>query len=300
MNKKELIIGGAQLGYNYGSPKYNKKIKKADVKKILLSAKHYGVSRIDTASRYIDSEKDIGFFLLKNKKHKFKIFSKLENIKVKKIKKHILTQRIYKNFSKTLESLNLKKLECISVHNAQDFFFNKKVFLKCFNVLKQKKYIKGFGMSIYTPNELYKTLKIKNISYIQMPMNVLDNRWNIRKIKKIKKKTTKIYVRSIFLRGLLFLDDKYWPNWFKNKIKLKKKLSGLIKKFKKKNIIDLTFSYLNSLDFVDGIIFGFNSIEQFNKIIKHRNSKKLDKTQVKILLKEFKFIDKKILDTRNY
>ena len=59
MNKKELIIGGAQLGYNYGSPKYNKKIKKADVKKILLSAKHYGVSRIDTASRYIDSEKDV-------------------------------------------------------------------------------------------------------------------------------------------------------------------------------------------------------------------------------------------------
>ena len=133
-----------------------------------------------------------------------------------------------------------------------------------------------------------------------MPMNILDNRWNISKIKKTKNKNTKIYVRSIFLRGLLFLDDKYWPNWFKNKIKLKKKIPELIKKFKKKNIIDLTFSYLNSLEFVDGIIFGFNSISQFNKIIKYRNSKKLKKSQVKILLKELKFIDKRILDTRNY
>ena len=96
------------------------------------------------------------------------------------------------------------------------------------------------------------------------------------------------------------MDDKYWPNWFKNKIKLKKKIPELIKKFKKKNIIDLTFSYLNSLEFVDGIIFGFNSISQFNKIIKYRNSKKLKKSQVKILLKELKFIDKRILDTRNY
>ena len=126
-----------------------------------------------------------------------------------------------------------------------------------------------------------------------MPMNILDNRWNISKIKKTKNKNTKIYVRSIFLRGLLFLDDKYWPNWFKNKIKLKKKIPELIKKFKKKNIIDLTFSYLNSLEFVDGIIFGFNSISQFNKIIKYRNSKKLNKVQLEMLFKELKFETKR-------
>lgn len=300
MNKKELIIGGAQLGYNYGSPKYNKKIKKNDIKKILLKAKRYDISRIDTASRYKYSEKDIGSFLLNNKNHKFKIFSKLETIKTNKIGNQYLAQKLYKNFNKTLESLNIKKLECIFTHNIENFFSKKKFFLNFFSSLIKKKYTEGFGVSIYTPNELYKSLKIKNISYIQMPMNILDNRWNISKIKKTKNKNTKIYVRSIFLRGLLFLDDKYWPNWFKNKIKLKKKIPELIKKFKKKNIIDLTFSYLNSLEFVDGIIFGFNSISQFNKIIKYRNSKKLKKSQVKILLKELKFIDKRILDTRNY
>ena len=43
-----------------------------------------------------------------------------------------------------------------------------------------------------------------------------------------------------------------------------------------------------------------NSIEQFKNIIKYRNSEKLSKLQLKMLSDEVKFVDKRILDARNY
>jgi len=301
VNKKELIIGGAQFGFNYGSPKYNKKIKKNDLNKILRIANRKKIVKIDTARLYKDSEKNIGNFLSKNKKINFQIFSKLDFIKaIKRKNKREITYQIFQNIYETLKFLNLNKLEGVAVHNVSDFFKKKKIFLECFDILKKEKIIKGFGVSIYTPQELYRSLCIKNVSYIQMPISILDNRWNIKKIKVLKKKKTKIYVRSIFLRGLLFLNFKYWPGWFQDKVKLRNKLSKLMKKFNKKNIVDLTFSYLNSLKFVDGIIFGFNSVKQFKDIIRYRNSKKLNKVQLEMLFKELKFVDKRILDARNY
>ena len=87
MNKKELIIGGAQFGFNYGSPKYNKKIKKDDLNKILRIANRKKIVKIDTARLYKDSEKNIGNFLSENKKINFQIFSKLDFVKEIKKKK---------------------------------------------------------------------------------------------------------------------------------------------------------------------------------------------------------------------
>lgn len=300
-NKKTLILGGAQFGFNYGSPKYNKKIKKNDLDQILKIASKKGIIKIDTARAYKDSEKNIGIFLSQNKKMNFKIFSKLDSIKkINKKNKKEITYEILQNIYQSLKFLNLNKLEGVAVRDVKDFFKKKFFFIECFDILKKEKFIKGFGVSIYTPEELYKSLSIKNISYIQMPINILDNRWNFDKIRSLKQRKTKIYVRSVFLRGLLFLNFRYWPKWIRNKIELKNKLKRITKRFNKKNVVDLTFSYLNSLNFIDGIIFGFNSIEQFKNIIKYRNSEKLSKLQLKMLSDEVKFVDKRILDARNY
>ena len=129
MNKKELIIGGAQFGFNYGSPKYNKKIKKNDLNKILRIANRKKIVKIDTARLYKDSEKNIGNFLSKNKKINFQIFSKLDFIKaIKRKNKREITYQIFQNIYETLKFLNLNKLEGVAVHNVSDFFKKKKSF----------------------------------------------------------------------------------------------------------------------------------------------------------------------------
>ena len=74
----------------------------------------------------------------------------------------------------------------------------------------------------------------------------------------------------------------------------------MIKKHSKKNIIGLTFSYLNSLSFLNGVICGFNSMSQFKQINKFKNIRKLKVNQKNYLIHKFNFVNKKILDGRNY
>ena len=55
--------------------------------------------------------------------------------------------------------------------------------------LKRKKIVKNLGISIQNVKELRKALSLKDVSVIQLPFNVLDNRWKklIPKIIKEKK-----------------------------------------------------------------------------------------------------------------
>ena len=94
---------------------------------------------------------------------------------------------------------------------------------------------KKIGISIYDFNLLDKILKKFKFDLVQAPLNILDRRliqsgW----LKKLKKKKIQVYVRSIFLQGVLLLKHdklpkklkqfkknwKIWENWLKkNKLK---------------------------------------------------------------------------------
>ena len=50
----------------------------------------------------------------------------------------------------------------------------------------------------------------KKIETIQLPLNILDNRW-FGDLDKIKRKNIRIIVRSIFLQGILTSKNIKWP-----------------------------------------------------------------------------------------
>ena len=82
------------------------------------------------------------------------------------------------------------------------------------------------------------------------------------------------------MRGLLFFKkNQKWPISNKEKNEIKTQLNYLIQKFSKKNVIEITFAYLNSLSFLNGTVCGFNSMSQFKQINKLRNIKKLKISQ---------------------
>ena len=51
----------------------------------------------------------------------------------------------------------------------------------------------------------------KNIDVVQIPHNILDQRWGNKDFIKLRKNKIKIVIRSIFLQGLLTSDDIIWP-----------------------------------------------------------------------------------------
>ena len=71
-NKNSIILGGAQFGMNYGSSSSSKRVNLKHLSKILNFAYNNKIKTIDTAATYGISEKQIGNYLRKNHKKRFR------------------------------------------------------------------------------------------------------------------------------------------------------------------------------------------------------------------------------------
>jgi aryl-alcohol dehydrogenase-like predicted oxidoreductase len=255
----KLVIGSAQLGMNYGLFN-NKKISRNEFKKIEKLVLRSNINFIDTATSYGNSENIIGNSRLK----KLHIITKIKLPRKKNIHiKNWVSQEI----SRSLIKLKINKIYGVLIHNYKDLLGkNGKNYLLSLQELKRKKIIKKIGISVYSPQEIKKIWKFWKPDIIQAPFNPLDNRilvsgW----INILKKFKVKIFVRSIFLQGLLINENssfiinknskillnkfKIWC--YKNNVPLLKACLHFIKQFKK----------------IDYLVVGFNNYNELKEII---------------------------------
>ena len=213
-----LVLGGAQIGNKYGLFNNNNFSKKEfyEFEKLILSS---NIKYIDTAQSYGRSEKIIGNSRIRN----LNIITKI-NFSLhwkKKLENKILSQVL-----KSLKNLNKKNIYAILIHDCKNLHNkNGKILIKVLTSLKKKGIIKKIGVSIYSPSDLEKIWKFWKPDIIQVPFNVFDQRilkngW----IKKIKKNSIKLFVRSCFLQGILINDDN-------NKIVISSKSEKALNKF---------------------------------------------------------------------
>ena len=265
--KNEIILGSANFNQIYGITKNF--IKKKEIKRSFNLALKNNIRIIDTSPLYSKSEKIIG--LLNN--DKFKIISKIpkipRNIKKKNIKKWVKLK-----VSNSLKNLKIKKFECLLLHNVDSLLSkNGNEIYKNIKNMKTIGLTNKIGISIYDFNILDKILKKFKFDLIQAPFNILDQRlvttgW----LKKLKKRKIKVYVRSIFLQGILLLKHNQLPEKLK---KLNKNLiiwENWLKKNKFKPL-QVCISFVLNQRQLDGIVVGYNNKNQLNQILKQKKMK---------------------------
>jgi hypothetical protein len=265
--KSEIILGSANFNQIYGITKNF--IKKKEIKRSFNLALKNNIRIIDTSPLYNKSEKIIG--LLNN--DKFKIISKIpkipRNIKKKNIKKWVKLK-----VSNSLKNLKIKKFECLLLHNVDSLLSkNGNEIYKNIKNMKTIGLTNKIGISIYDFNILDKILKKFKFDLIQAPFNILDQRlvttgW----LKKLKKRKIKVYVRSIFLQGILLLKHNQLPEKLK---KLNKNLiiwENWLKKNKFKPL-QVCISFVLNQRQLDGIVVGYNNKNQLNQILKQKKMK---------------------------
>ena len=133
-----------------------------------------------------------------------------------------------------------------------------------------------------------------NIDVLECPYNVFDRRIEDKKfIHLLKKNNVKIFVRSIFLQGILleqnFQKYKFLKKWFKNF----EKYNSLLKE---KNISNLEacIGFVKSKRFIPSSIIGINDIVQFTEIFE------VLKKKMNYNFDEFKINDTKLLNPYNW
>jgi aryl-alcohol dehydrogenase-like predicted oxidoreductase len=255
----KLVLGSAQFGMDYGLFN-NKKINRKEFKKIEKLVLKSNIKFVDTANSYGDSENIIGNSKLK----KLKIITK---IKLPKKNNFSIKEWVSAKIFKSIKKLNIKKIYGVLVHDYKDLQGIKgRKYLYALQELKKRKIINKIGISIYEPKELKKIWKFWKPDIVQVPFNILDNRiLNSGWIEILKKYGVKIYVRSVFLQGVLINDSNF--------SKFQENYKNLLDKFKywcginSITRIQACLHFIKQYKKIDYLVVGFNNYKHLKEII---------------------------------
>ena len=290
----QLVLGTAQLGLDYGVTNNNGKPKLTQSLEIIKHALDNDINIFDTARAYGDGEYILG---LANKKYNnLNIITKLDPLNELNDTKSIeeIYEMIDNSINTSLKNLNIDIIDTFILHRFHHF--NNKII---WNYLLQSKKVKNLGVSIYHVEEGIEALKDSNIKHIQLPINILDQQWFCDEFLKLVKKRNDvtIHCRSILLQGILISDADKWPKIHNIHPKeFIKKLNELVKVFKLNSRLELCFSYVKSIQWIDGLLIGVDNLDQLNENLKLFNVRKLTSRELQLIKSTFKNTSRKLLN----
>ena len=273
---KKIIIGTANFENNYGIVN-KKKLNKIEKKKIFEISNKFNISSYDLSEAYnLDLEK-INKMTPKNSEIYFKLFQSIAKLNIKKI---LSFQRLF-----------FGKLKFVMIHGFKLLTnLNDK---KKINDLKKLSKILPIGISVYSPSEIYEAYKLLKFKLVQVPLNILDQRFlSTSMIKFLKKNEIQLCVRSIYLQGVLLQNKKFimqnFPDFFDDFTLFFNKL-GNNSMDRKKILTQFIFQNRD----IDKVVIGFDNSKQFKDLIKildkFYNLKNVDYSKFKI--NKLKLID---------
>ena len=247
----KIVLGTAQLGLDYGINNILGKPSKQVVDEILLYAFNVGIRELDTAEAYGDSQKVIGDFLKNHPQNTFSITTKMH------LEGSSISNKIYKD----LEELNVPFIDGYMFHNYKDYNQNPGLVDQLID-FKKKGLIKRLGVSLYTNEEAFNVLINTEVDFIQIPFNILDNLNNrIEVLELANSKGIQVYVRSVFLQGLFFLEKSKFTNKLKPAIKYIDKIYQIANNYNL-SIQELCLGYVLTNKYVSKAVIGVESLSQ--------------------------------------
>lgn len=287
---QQLILGTAQLGIDYGINNNEGKPDRSEAFKILDYAYNNGIKIIDTASSYGDSEEIIGDYM-EQSGNKFKIATKFLGDK----------DELQEKLKSSIINLKVDSIDIYFIHHFEDLDEQLILDLK---MLKNDNQIKKIGISIYEPSELEYILEnlVDVVDVVQVPFNLFDYRWVESNIfKRAKEKNISLFVRSVFLQGLFFMEDQEKMDEIDSSLKY---YNNKIRELSSNNnlqISQLAMDYVKSYEEIDGILIGCENINQLEEnigLFKQENN--VDKKLKKEIHDISYNISKKIIDPREW
>lgn len=243
-----LTLGTAQFGMKYGINNTNGIPNNNIANEILKLFNSFNFTYIDTAFNYGKSQKKLGNYDLKN----FKIISKINNFNS--------INDLEAKFDICLKELGVNKLYGILAHSA-DEIINDREKWNLFLQLKEKQKNLKLGISIYNTNELDFFISNNLVpEIIQLPFNLFDIEF-LKYKDYFHENKIEVFVRSVFLQGIIFMEENMLPEKlkiFKTKIS---KLKNICNKHKI-SLEEASLGFVLKYSFIKSVIIGVETPEQ--------------------------------------
>ena len=225
----KIMIGTVQFGMPYGIANQKGQPSRNEVYEIIKHAHESGIDQYDTASVYGESETRLGLaFKELNVSKNVSIFTKIAPLDEE-------TRKSGRESKKTIilsleDSLKKLKMDCVSgvlFHREEDA-----VHLEVLQHQKELGKCESIGVSCgHNPTKVKKWMDSKNLDTLQIPANLMDQRHFKNETYAFDRhvKTT-IFLRSIFLQGILTMRNNQIPKILKSLKPLHLRFSNLAEK----------------------------------------------------------------------
>ncbi len=258
----EMSLGTVQLGMNYGIANNAGQPGEEQSFEMLEAALENGITSLDTARAYGNSEDVLGKFFARRGGEIPFITTKLCDIEgetAAEIENSIITTA-----ETSLDKLGLTKVNCIMLHAAGDLFERGKLIASAMEGLIKKGYTDIVGASVYTAPELEKMFEYDVYTATQVPMSIFDQRLiSCGMTDKLAQRGITVFVRSVFLQGLFFLDpekitDPILVRHAVPKIRLLRECA----ESEGMSIAELAISYMRDVKGVSSLVLGADTAAQ--------------------------------------
>jgi len=206
-----VVMGAAALAQPYGIANPQSSLSPAETDDLLTAAWSRGIRFIDTASAYGEAEIRIGNWSNRTGNH-FRTIGKLPTMR--DIPNTEIRSTVQSHIETTCRSMRIERLEGYLIHDPADFA--RPHVREALAELQEIGKFRYFGLSIYKPEEAIDALTFNKVGAFQIPTNVFDNRLAESGLsKKCENKDILVFLRSVFLQGLIFRNPNTLPAYFR-------------------------------------------------------------------------------------
>lgn len=265
-----LALGTVQFGLNYGIANKAGRVTRNAAQNIIEHARINGMSTLDTAIGYGDSEQRLGEIGVQEWQIVTKLPAMPEGC-------GDISRWVAEAVEGSLRRLRVNGLYGLLLHRPQQLLEQGGDDLyRALQRLKQNGLVNKIGVSIYDPSELDALFNRYQLDLVQAPLNLVDRRlidsgW----MKRLKEQGTELHVRSAFLQGLLLMNPGERPRKFDRWATL----WAAYEDWLGQNQLTPTQACLRySLSFpeISKVVVGVDSVKQFEEILRAAEGKTPD------------------------
>lgn len=286
-----MTIGTVQLGMNYGIANDAGKPDEEKSFAMLRTAFENGINSLDTARSYGNSEEVIGRFLKTWEGELPFITTKVPNsgnTPSDKLEGHVID-----SVEQSLQRLGVSKVDAVMLHSTADVYTHGSHIAKAMEALLKKGYTDQIGVSVYDGKDIAEMLKYPQYTVTQAPMSIFDQRLIASgTVNELKQRDYTVFVRSVFLQGLFFLDpdaitDPILVEHAAPKIRLLRQIAQA----EGMSIAQLAIAFMRDTAGITSLVLGADTPQQVKENIAYFDAPCLSESVMATLRKEFAFVD---------
>lgn len=267
MNENErLVLGTAQLGMPYGVANQSGQPDQATANTIIKAAWDRGIREFDTARQYGESEDVLGNALdALHINTQVRITTKLGDCR------SLAAASIREQVAEALEKLRVEKLHCLMLHSEEDGTHWEQLASKLFPLVEDG-LVDHLGISVYSPAAAERAIASEGLTCLQIPASAFDRRFLKDDIPaRAQAAGMTVYIRSIFLQGLLAMRAEDVPDHLIQAVPHVRKFENIAKRHDIKPLA-MAMAYIRQTCPGCRVLFGAETLCQVNENIVNWNA----------------------------